>query len=86
MDLSGVPARVGALDTVVSTGMEVGMGWSVGTTGEVCSGEEMLQLVFCCSTRDETAGLDLGEQRDGRKSVIRLPGFLLGVQYLLIAT
>lgn len=41
--------------------------------------------MFCYSIGDESIGLDLGEQRDGRRSVSRLPGFLPGVQYLLIA-
>lgn len=47
--------------------------------------EARLQLVFCYSSGDESIGLDLGEQRDRRRSVSRLPGFLPGVQYLLIA-
>lgn len=47
--------------------------------GDVSKQEAILQLVFCCIARDETVGLGLGEQRDRRKSVGSLPGFLEGV-------
>jgi hypothetical protein len=36
-----------------------------------------LQLVFCYSTKDETAGLGLREQRDRRRSWGCLLGFLI---------
>lgn len=40
--------------------------------------EGRLQLMFCCRTRDVTGGLGLGEERERerRKSVDSLPGFL----------
>lgn len=38
-----------------------------------------LLQVFCCRVRDETGELDLGEQREKRRSVSSLPGFHAGV-------
>lgn len=63
------------LEPGMSRRKDVKKGWSVWTTGDVGRGEGSLQLVICCSTRDETKGLSLGEQRD-RRPVGMLPGFL----------
>jgi len=41
--------------------------------------EGRLQLVFSCSSRNETVALDLGEQRDKKWSSGSLPGFPTGV-------
>lgn len=43
-------------------GREGGRGWSKGSTGDVASGKGRLQLVFYCSTPDETEELGLGKQ------------------------
>lgn len=43
-----------------------------------CTGDGRLQLVLKCSTGDDSAGLDLEEQKDRRSSVGSLPGFLAG--------
>lgn len=38
-------------------------------TGDVDRGKGRLLLVFCCSTKDETGGLDLRNRERGRCSV-----------------
>lgn len=52
-------------------------GLSVGST-DVGRAEGRIKLVFYCSTRRETQGLLLGENRE-RRSVGSLPGFLAGM-------
>lgn len=49
----------------------------MGSIGDVVRGEGRLQLVLCCSSRNETKGQNLREQRGwGRGSVGSSPGFL----------
>ena len=43
------------------------------------TGDGGLQLILKHITGDESAGLDLEEQKDRRSSVSRLPDFLAGV-------
>lgn len=45
------------------------MGWSVRASGDVLRGEGKLQLIICCSSRDGTGELCLGETE--RKDKVR---------------
>lgn len=63
-----MPSGVGGWDTETSGGREVRRQWSVWATGDVCGTGWIggrggrLQLFFSYSPRNETGGLDLGEQ------------------------
>ena len=58
----GASAHVGYWDTVLS-GTRLGGGPPVGSTRNVGRGDGRLQLVFSCSSGDETGRLDLEELR-----------------------
>lgn len=54
--------------TLESGRKEVRRGWFVGSTGEVGRRLERLQPEFWYSIKDKPMGLDLGEQRDRKRS------------------
>lgn len=55
---------------------EVRRGWSIGCTGNVGRDEGRLQLVFCCSSRDET-GIGFGRTKR-QEWVFRQPTWVSG--------
>lgn len=58
----GVPSGIGVWLAMTSCGMkEVRRRWFVGSVGDGSRDDRGLQLVFCCSTREETTGLSLGK-------------------------
>lgn len=67
-------------DKAANEGRKARRGW-LGTAEDVGRSAGRLKLVFYCSARDETGGLDLGEQRKGR-CVGSLSGFLTGMAYV----
>lgn len=65
--LAGVPAGVGALETVKRKGREFRRERSLGSTGDMGSREGKLQLMFCCSP-----GTKLGDLVWGTKGFVCL--------------
>lgn len=79
--LSGVPDGVGGRNKAASGGREVRRRRSVGSTEDVSRRQGKMPQVFHCIAREETRVLDLGEQREKRRSVFSLSDFLVGVAW-----
>lgn len=59
-----MPSGVEVWNKATSNRIKVGREWFVGSTGDVGKDERRLQLVVCCSAREKTRGLALGEQNE----------------------
>lgn len=60
-----MPAGVVGWATPMIGVREVRRGWYALSTGDV-GREKRINLMFCCSTRDESDGMGLGEHREKR--------------------
>lgn len=74
-----MPAGGGVWEKATSVGWLGGAGLGIHKR----LGERRHQLRISCGAQDETGGLSLGEQRERRRSVGNLCGFLEGINFSL---